>query len=99
MVLDMDSTDATNIEALVRLALRTGDYSVVRGVFDRTEHEPERRVSLQQAMAAAQKELDEAHRMMDELKREVAMLAEDLKDTRAQRDALREWIDRDIKSN
>jgi|GEM_PF-3453713 len=99
MVLDMDSTDATNIEALVRMALQTGDYSVVRGVFDRMEHKPEQGVSLQQAMAAAQKELDEAHRMMDELKREVAMLAEDLKDTRAQRDALRAWIDRDIKSN
>jgi lipoprotein-releasing system ATP-binding protein len=40
MVLDMDSTDATNIEALVRMALRTGDYSVVRGVFDRMEHKP-----------------------------------------------------------
>ena len=99
MVLDMDSTDATNIEALVRMALRTGDYSVVRGVFDRMEHKPEQGVSLQQAMAAAQKELDEAHRMLAELKREVAMMAQDLKDLKAQRDALRDWIDRDVRSN
>lgn len=99
MVLDMDSTDATNIEALVRMALRTGDYSAVRGVFDRMEHKPEQGVSLQQAMAAAQKELDEAHRMLAELKREVAMMAQDLKDLKAQRDALRDWIDRDVRSN